>query len=38
MAYYGEEEAIMKYSRKKQAGQLAKLLDEVILAGDGSRQ
>lgn len=29
VAYHGREEEIMKYSRKEQAGQLAKLLDKI---------
>ncbi|MFC1828181.1 glycosyltransferase [Thermodesulfobacteriota bacterium] len=31
VAYHGYEEEIMKYSRKEQTGQLAKLLNDVIL-------
>jgi hypothetical protein len=27
--YHGRKEAIMKYSREKQAGQLAELLDSI---------
>ena len=34
VSYYARDEQIMKYSREKQAGQLAELLDSICLRQD----